>query len=100
MNSLYQSNADRDHMAPEVVQENDLKEVYIRQSHIEPQQEIPITRQQDRQRICGLAPLTFWLFALAIVIILAGAIGGGIGGGLAKGNNRSDLFILFVALVR
>lgn len=66
--------------------ENDQQSVILLPSH-EPKHAYDqfenLSNNHGTTRICGLAPRTFWLCLLAIIVILAAGIGGGIGGGLS-----------------
>ena len=48
----------------------------------------PESPKSPGRRICGLSPRAFWIVIIAIVLILAAAIGGGIGGGLGSQGKR------------
>lgn len=48
--------------------------------------------KEEKTKILGLTPKTFWIVLVILVIIIAGAIGGGVGGAL--GSNHSKRCVL------
>ena len=44
--------------------------------------------RQQRRRICGLSPRTFWIALLVAIILVAAAVAGGVGGALSNGRGR------------
>lgn len=42
-----------------------------------------VTGAPSRKRICGLAPMWFWIALIATIVIIGAAVGGGVGGSLS-----------------
>src|SRR5690606_19605294 len=57
---------------------------------IGPQAKSPADLPPAEKGIWGLKKKTFWIIAIAVLVILAAALGGGLGGGLAARNSRAS----------
>lgn len=51
---------------------------------------------KERERVCGLRPVVFWIMVILLVLVLGGAIGGGVGGGLAAAAAAKERYVRFL----